>query len=158
VDGLEEIGLASLRPLLLQQFLLLAGFLVLCVAAGPRLDPNAANAIVAGMLGVAAMAVQNVLVQISVKGAPSTAAMTSNVTRFTMDLGEMLLGRDPDEVAKARSRAKHTWPAIVGFTVGCGLGAACEAAVGLWSLALPAGLALLALAMGVAATLDGGRS
>ena len=95
--------------------------------------------------------------QISLKGAPSTAAMTSNVTRFTMDLGEMLLGRDPDEVAKARSRAKHTWPAIVGCTVGCGLGAACEAAVGLWSLALPVGLALLALAMGVAATLDGGR-
>jgi uncharacterized membrane protein YoaK (UPF0700 family) len=156
VGGLEAIGLASLRPLLLQ-FLLLAGFLVLCVAAGPRLDPNAANAIVAGMLGVAAMAVQNALVQISLQGAPSTAVMTSNVTRFTMDLGEMLLGRDPDEVAKARSRAKHTWPAIVGFTVGCGLGAACEAAVGLWSLALPAGLALLALAMGVAATLDGGR-
>src|SRR5207245_10892599 len=101
----------------------------------------------AGMLRVVAMAVQNAIVQISLKGAPSTAAMTSNVTHFTMDLGELLLGRDPDEVAKARSRAKHTWPAIVGFTVGCGLGAACEAAVGLWSLALPAGLALLALAM-----------
>src|SRR2546425_10633506 len=157
VSGLEAIGFASLRPLLLFQFLLLAGFLVLCVAAGPRLDPNAANAIVAGMLGVAAMAVQNALVQISLKGAPSTAVMTSNVTRFTMDLGEMLLGRDPDEVAKARSRAKHTWPAIVGFTVGCGLGAACEAAVGLWSLALPVGLTLLALAMGVAAKLDAGE-
>src|SRR2546430_6300645 len=157
VGGLEAIGLASLRPLLLLQFLLLAGFLVLCVAAGPRLDPNAANAIVAGMLGVAAMAVQNALVQISLKGAPSTAVMTSNVTRFTMDLGEMALGRDPDEVAKARSRAKHTWPAIVGLTVARGLGAACEAAVGLWSLALPAGLALLALALGVAAPLDGGR-
>jgi hypothetical protein len=37
----------------------------------------------------------------------------------------------------------------VGFATGCGLGAACEAAVGLWSLALPTGLALLALAMGL---------
>ena len=109
------------------------------------------------MLGVAAMAVQNAVVQISLKGAPSTAVMTSNVTRFTMDLGAMLLGRDPDEVAQARRRAQHTWPAIVGFAVGCGLGAACEAAVGLWSLALPAGLALLALALGVAATRDGGQ-
>jgi uncharacterized membrane protein YoaK (UPF0700 family) len=153
VGGLESIGLASLRPLLLLQFLLLAGFLVLCVAAGPRIDPNAANAILAGMLGVSAMAVQNALVQISLKGAPSTAVMTTNVTRFTMDVGEVLLGRDPDDVAKARSRAKQTWPAIVGFAVGCGLGAACEAAVGLWSLALPAGLALLALAMGLAAKL-----
>jgi uncharacterized membrane protein YoaK (UPF0700 family) len=105
------------------------------------------------MLGVSAMAVQNALTQISLKAAPSTAVMTTNITRFTMDVGEVLLGRDPDDVAKARSRAKHTWPAIVGFAVGCGLDAAFEAAVGLWSLALPVGLALLALAMGLAAKL-----
>ena len=154
--GLESIGLASLRPLLLLQFLLLAGFLVLCVAAGPRIDPNAANAILAGMLGVSAMAVQNALVQISLKGAPSTAVMTSNVTRFAMDVGEVLLGGDPADVAKARNRAARTLPAIVGFTAGCGLGAACEAALGTWSLALPAGLALLAFAMGFAAEPDDG--
>jgi uncharacterized membrane protein YoaK (UPF0700 family) len=154
--GLEAIGLASLRPLLLLQFLLLAGFLALCVAAGPRIDPDAANAIVAGMFGVSAMAVQNALVQIALKGAPSTAVMTTNVTRFTMDVGTMLLGHDPDDVAQARSRAKHAWQAIVGFAVGCGLGAACEAAIGVWSLALPTGLALLALALGFSAKLDGG--
>jgi uncharacterized membrane protein YoaK (UPF0700 family) len=154
--GLASVGLASLRPLLLLQFLLLAGFLVLCVAAGPGLDPNATNAILAGMLGVSAMAVQNALVQISLKGAPSTAVMTSNVTRFAMDVGEVLLGGDPADVAKARNRAAHTLPAIVGFTVGCGLGAACEAALGTWSLALPAGLALLAFAMGFAAEPDVG--
>jgi uncharacterized membrane protein YoaK (UPF0700 family) len=146
--GLESIGLASLRPLLLLQFLLLAGFLVLCVAAGLRIDPNAAIAILAGMLGVSAMAVQNALVQISLKGAPSTAVMTSNVTRFAMDVGEMLLGGDSADVAKARNRAARTLPVIVGFTIGCGLGAACEAALGAWSLALPAGLALLGFAMG----------
>jgi uncharacterized membrane protein YoaK (UPF0700 family) len=59
VSGLEFIELGSLRPLLVLQFLLLAGFLVLGVAAGPRVDPNAPGAIVAGMLGVSAMAVQN---------------------------------------------------------------------------------------------------
>jgi len=147
------------RPpqLLLLQFLLLAGFLVLCVAAGPHIDPNAANAILAGMLGVSAMAVQNALPQISLTGAPSTAVMTTNVTRFMMDVGDVLLGRDSDAVARARRRAKHTWPPIVGFTVGCGLGAAGEAAIGLWSLALPAGLALLAFAMGFSVKLDGGK-
>ena len=149
--GLESIGLASLRPLLLLQFLLLAGFLVLCGAAGPRIDPNATNAILAGMLGVSAMAVQNALVQISLKGAPSTAVMTSNVTRFAMDVGEVLLGGDSADVAKARNRAARTLPVIVGFAVGCGLGAACQAAVELWSLGLPAGLALLAFVMGFAA-------
>jgi uncharacterized membrane protein YoaK (UPF0700 family) len=154
--GLESIGSGSLRPLLSVQFVLLAGFFVLCVSAGPRIDPNASNAIVAGMLGVSAMAVQNALVQISLKGAPSTAAMTTNITRFVMDAGEALLGREPDEVAKARSRARRTWPTILGFAIGCALGAACEAAIGLGSLALPTGLALLALAIGRAADLDGG--
>jgi uncharacterized membrane protein YoaK (UPF0700 family) len=48
----------------------------------------------AGMLGVAAMAVQNALVRISLSGAPSTAVMTTNVTVFTMDLREILLAQD----------------------------------------------------------------
>jgi uncharacterized membrane protein YoaK (UPF0700 family) len=152
--GLETIGLASLRPLLLLQFLLLAAFLALSVAAGPHLDPDAATAIVAGMCGVSAMAVQNTLVNISLKGAPSTAVMTTNITRLTMDVGEVLVGRDRDDVAKARNRAKHTWPAVVGFVVGCGLGAWCEAVTGLGSLALPTGLGLFALLLGLATKLD----
>src|SRR5258706_8533177 len=149
--GLESIGLATLRPLLLLQFLLLAGFLALSIAAGPHTDPTAANAILAGMFGVSAMAVQNALGQISLAGTPPTAVMTGNVTRFTMDVAEVLLGRDPDAVARARTRAKRAAQVIVGFAVGCGLGAVCEVTMGLWSLALPAGLALLALAIGLPA-------
>jgi uncharacterized membrane protein YoaK (UPF0700 family) len=148
--ALERAGRDTLGPLLLLQLLALAAFLVLCVTAGPWLDPNAATAVSAGMFGVAAMAVQNALVQISLKGVPSTAVMTTNVTHFMLDLGGVLVGGDPVEIAKARGRAMHTLPVIVGFTVGCGLGAACEAAMGLSSLALPTGLALLALAIGFA--------
>jgi uncharacterized membrane protein YoaK (UPF0700 family) len=147
---LEAIGLGSLRPLLLLQFLLLAGFLVACVAIGPQIGPDTKGTIFAGMVGVSAMAVQNALVQISLKGTPSTAAMTSNVTHFALDIGQLLRGGDPADVAKARHRATHTLTVIVGFAVGCGVGAACEVVLGLWSLALPAGLALLALAMGFA--------
>jgi uncharacterized membrane protein YoaK (UPF0700 family) len=155
--ALERIGFASLRPLLLLQLLLLAGFLVLCVSAGPRIDPDATKAILAGMLGVSAMAVQNALVQISLKGAPSTAVMTTNITRFMMDMGDVMLGRTSADVAKAHARGMRTLPAIVGFAVGCGLGATCEAAIGLWSLALPAGLALVAVAMGMTTDLEGGN-
>jgi uncharacterized membrane protein YoaK (UPF0700 family) len=155
--ALEAIGFASLRPLLLLRFLLLAGFSVLCASAGPRIDPDATKAILAGMLGVSAMALQNALVQISPKGAPSTAAMTTNITRFMKDVGDVLLGRKPAHVAKARDRAMRTWPAIVGFAVGCGLGATLEAAIGLRSLALLAGLAFLAVALGMTADLEGGH-
>ena len=148
--GCQAIGLRTLQPLLLLQALLLAGFLVLGVTIGRHFDPNAAIPVIAGMLGVSAMAVQNALVQIALPGAPTTAVMTSNVTHFMVDTGALLVARDPAELAKARRRAKVTWPAIVGFTVGCGLGAACEAAFGLRSLALPAGLALLAFVIGFA--------
>lgn len=48
--GLASIGLASLCPLLLLHSSLLAGFLIICVAAGPRIDPNATDGILAGML------------------------------------------------------------------------------------------------------------
>ena len=96
------------------------------------------------------MAVQNALVQISLTNTPSTAVMTTNVTHFMLDLGEALVGRDNAKVARARTRAMHTLPVIVGFTIGCVFGAAFEAAAGLWSLALPTALALLALAIGLA--------
>ncbi|HTF46722.1 MAG TPA: DUF1275 family protein [Pseudonocardia sp.] len=143
--GLAALGLASLRPLLVLQFVLLGGFLALSISAGPRIDPDGLNGVLAGMLGVSAMAVQNALVQLSVREAPSTAVMTTNITRFTMDVGEVLLGRDPGEVAAARRRANHTWPAIVGFAAGAGLGAALFMIAGPPSAALPTGLALLAL-------------
>jgi uncharacterized membrane protein YoaK (UPF0700 family) len=73
-----------------------------------------------------------------------------------MDAGEAVFGRDPGLVATARSRAKHGWLVIVGFAAGCGIGAACEIAIGLWALALPAGLALVALGIACSMKRDPG--
>lgn len=146
--GLEQIGVSTLRPLLLLQLFFLAAFLSVCLVAGPWRDANAILAVSAGMFGVAAMAVQNALVQISLTNTPTTAVMTTNVTHFMLDLGEALVGRDDAKVARARAHAMHTLPVIVGFTIGCVFGATFEAAAGLWSLTLPTGLALLAFAMG----------
>jgi len=149
VSGLEAAGFASLRPLLLLQLLLLTGFLAFGVAAGPNVSKI--MTIIAGMLGVSAMAVQNAMVVMSLKDSPTTAVMTTNITRFVMDVGEVLLRHDPDKVAEARRRARHTFPAIIGFSVGAGLGAGCFVVAGLWSLMLPTTLAVLALAISLAA-------
>ena len=150
VAGLEKAGLASLRPLLLLQLLLLTGFLAFSVTAGPSVA-NGVITILAGMLGVSAMAVQNAMVVMSLKDSPSTAVMTTNITRFVMDVGEVLLGNDPDKVPAARRRARNTFPAIIGFSVGAGLGATCFVVAGLRSLMLPTTLALLALAISLSA-------
>jgi uncharacterized membrane protein YoaK (UPF0700 family) len=156
VAGLEAANIKSLRPLLLLQFLLLGGSFGICAFSSQSPNSNAMSLILAGQLGVAAMAVQNALVQLSLPGTPATAVMTSNVTRFVLDLGEVLLGRTPDGVAAARHRVKNTWPVIVGFFVGACLGAACFAYMGLDSLSLPAGIALLALAVSLVGN-PGGR-
>jgi uncharacterized membrane protein YoaK (UPF0700 family) len=146
--GLEQNGVSTLRPLLLLQLFFLAAFLSVCLVAGPWRDANATLAVSAGMFGVAAMAVQNALVQISLTNTPTTAVMTTNVTHFMLDLGQALIGRDDAKVARARAHAMHTLPVIVGFTIGCVFGATFEAAAGLWSLTLPTGFAALAFAMG----------
>jgi uncharacterized membrane protein YoaK (UPF0700 family) len=143
----DRSGIATLRPLLLLQFLFLAGFLAISIEVGSPADPNAAAMTFAAMLGVSAMAVQNVLVQISLKDAPSTAVMTTNLTRFVVDIGEILLGTDPGGRSKAVSRARRTGTAIAGFVAGAGLSALCQAHVGLWSLMLPTSLALAAFAV-----------
>jgi uncharacterized membrane protein YoaK (UPF0700 family) len=143
---LERIGYDSLRPLLLLQFLFLAAFLSLVVVDGFKIGVATAVATAGGMLGVSAMAVQNVLVQVSLKGAPGTAVMTTNIARFTMDVGTLVLGANRDTMTDALDRANRTWPSIVGFTVGCALGAVCENRFNLRSLALPTVLSLVALA------------
>jgi len=155
---LERARIPSLLPLLLLELFLLSSFLAVGLADGPSKDPNGASMVCAGMLGVAAMAVQNALVRISLTGAPSTAVMTTNVTVFTMDLGEILFAQDAGRVAKARKRARYTGMAVAGFVVGCAVGAACEHILGLRSLAVPIGLLLIAVALGVFATLPHPRS
>jgi uncharacterized membrane protein YoaK (UPF0700 family) len=144
---LERAGAASLRPLLVLELLLLIAFLVCCVTRGQRLDANSGIAIIAGMSGVAAMAVQTALVQISLTKTPSTAVMTTNVAHFMLALGEVLAGGDQLVVASARRRMIHIFPVLVGFVLGCALGAAGQAAFGSRSLGLPAGLCLLAVGM-----------
>ena len=135
-----------MRSLLLLQFLLIAGLLAVCVATGAFVHPDSASAILAGILGVSAMAVQTTIVLIFLRSSP-TVAMTMSIARFTLDVSEILSSRDPGEVAGARQRTREAGYVIGGFAVGCAAGAVCAATVGPWSLALPAGLAALAFTM-----------
>jgi uncharacterized membrane protein YoaK (UPF0700 family) len=93
--------------LLFLQLLLFIAFLSVCAVAGPWHDANAIPAVIAGMCGVAAMAVQNALVQISLTNTPTTAVMTTNVTHFVLDLCQIVIGRDHDKIDQARTRAMH---------------------------------------------------
>jgi uncharacterized membrane protein YoaK (UPF0700 family) len=126
-NAIARPGATLLRSLLLLQTALLAAFLLLGAVFDHFTDADSSMAVIAGMFGVAAMATQNVLVKLALKDAPSTAVMTTNITQLTVDLATLVGGRgDADELAKARRRARMTFPCILGFVVGCAAGAALE--------------------------------
>ena len=147
--AITRSGTTPFRPVLLVELALLAGFLLLGVGFGPFADADSSMAIVAGMLGVSAMATQNALGRLVLKGTPSTTVMTTNITQLTVDLATLARRRgDADERAKAQRRAGMTFPCIVGFIVGCAAGAIFEVKFGFWALVLPFTLTMLALLLG----------
>jgi uncharacterized membrane protein YoaK (UPF0700 family) len=143
---LKQRNVDPRRTLLSLQLLLLVGLFVLGNAR-PGFASKSALIDCAGMLGVAAMAVQVALTQISFPSTPSTVVMTTNVAQAMLALSALMTGADSAAVTNARSRLSYLLPVIVGFVIGCAAGAGAHAAFGLRSLALPAGLALIALAM-----------
>jgi len=77
----------------------------------------------------------------------TSTVLTTIITLLATDLGEIVLGADAVGIAKARQRAKRTWPVALGFLLGCGMGASWEAKIELCALILPIDFALLALAL-----------
>jgi uncharacterized membrane protein YoaK (UPF0700 family) len=137
------------RALLVLHTVLLAASLGLAVGFGPFTDAELPIAVLVGMFAVAAMATQNVLVKLTLKDAPPTAVMTTNLTQLTIDLATLARGQgDADDLARARYRASATLPCVVGFVGGCAAGAVLEVYFGLWALALPVVLAALAVPLG----------
>lgn len=142
--GLARRGERSaLDALLLLQVALLLGFFLLGLRLGPSFDPDAPVPLLAGMLGVAAMAVQNALVQTELPGAPTTAVLTTSITRFTIAAIDAVAAM-PEEREAARVKIATLLPPILGFLVGCLAGVVLARRIGLPALLLPTFLATAA--------------
>ena len=135
----------SARLLLVTEAVLLAAFAVIAVAASPIRSSDQPLALLAGMTGVAAMAVQNAASRGVFAGLAPTTVMTGNVTQLTIDLVDLAAGGTADETQALRMRIRKTWPPLALFTVGCAAGAVSFVAAGFGCLAIPI-LAILAVA------------
>ncbi len=130
--ALERRGPALARPLLVVQFLLLTGVLVLSVIYNPAAYPHGLMAMVVAMIAVSAMACQFALMRLAVAGAPSTGVMTGNLTDTVLSLLDRLSpGRPLTE--GAGERLNKSLKVVAGFFAGCLGGAVAVSLLGEWA-------------------------
>lgn len=136
-SALHRRHLASLHLLMIAHTVLLALFLALAVWLGPFNDGDSIAALVTGMTGVAAMAIQNALSRQHLKAAPPTTLMTGNVTQAAIDIFSLMGLRDSAERKVVVKRLGPIAKNLLGFTGGCIGSALLYLAVGLWCLSVP---------------------
>jgi uncharacterized membrane protein YoaK (UPF0700 family) len=129
-------------PALIAEAAFLALFLGVGVWGSPVEDADSAITVTIGMLGVAAMAVQNAASTSVFAAYAPTTIMTGNVTRAVMDAVEVVLGPD---AAPAKARLRKMLPPIFGFALGAIAGGLGSVRVGFWCLIAPL-LAILSVA------------
>ncbi|WP_321954802.1 YoaK family protein [Burkholderia cenocepacia] len=126
------------RSLYALQTILLAGFMLAGVAASPIGSADAPATIVCGLLGAAAMGVQNAHGRLTARTVVANTVMTGNVTQAVIDAFDWLVPiAAPAEREAARARLRRTLPPVVGFALGAGAGASAYVYAGFWTLVLP---------------------
>ncbi|PLP97239.1 YoaK family protein [Cupriavidus pauculus] len=124
-------------PLVAVESLLLAAF----ASVGLRMQALGAGtdshlAMLAGLLAVAAMAIQNALSRTSLADLGPTTIMTGNSTQVVIDLVD-LFSAPPESRGAIRARLGKMVPSVLSFAVGAILGALAYTRVGYAAVALP---------------------
>ena len=134
--ALERRGAPPLRPLLALEAAVLIAFALAGAALSPLGSPDGAAAIGVGMLGVAAMGIQNGIGRLAIGHLAATTVMTVNVTQAVIDLTDHACGATLGE--QARTRLRRTLSAVLAFAVGALAGAFGIALLSFWCVLAPA--------------------
>ena len=135
-SALRARKLPALRVLLVAKVLLLFGFFAVAVHYGPFPDANVPAALIAGFLGIAAMAVQNAVGRIHYGSLPPTTIMTGTTVQATLDAVDLVTGTDPEHAPAVRARFRRFVVPLVSFAAGCAAAAVLDFYFGFWCLAL----------------------
>ncbi|AJC16362.1 YoaK family protein [Pandoraea sputorum] len=136
VQGFANTNRRPLRLLLILQTLLLLGFMIIGMIAQPIISADAPLAILSGMFGVAALAIQNAIGRLVLADLAPTTIMTGNTTQIVIDMVELASGNCGDDKA-ARTRLRKMLPALAAFAVGAILGGFAYHGAGFWCVLLP---------------------
>ena len=131
----------------LKILLLIAGA-ACAIRFGPFHDGDSWQAILTGMMLVAAMAIQNAAHRIYLASAPPSTLMTGTTTQIMIDLADLVLIRG----TKSQSNVRLTTMSVnvLIFALGCGTAALLFMRLGVLCFALPPVLAGLSLAVRIA--------
>lgn len=132
----------AVRLILALQAVLLLGFMLAGYFGHPMRGSEHPLAITAGLLGAAAMGLQNGAGRLLLSKLTPHTVMTGNVTQLVLDVTDLLLGHGGPDI-RARVH-KMLWP-IIAFGAGAIIGALAFVNFG-WASLLPALLAVLFLA------------
>jgi uncharacterized membrane protein YoaK (UPF0700 family) len=122
--------------------LLIAGA-ALAVRFGPFHDGDSWQAIVTGLVLVAAMAIQNAVHRIYLGSAPPSTLMTGTTTQIMIDLADFVLRRDGKIQSSLRLKAMAA--NVLAFALGCAAAALLSMQFGVWCFVVPPILACLSL-------------
>jgi uncharacterized membrane protein YoaK (UPF0700 family) len=125
------------RHLLFLELVFLGLFLAAGLAATPLVDADAPLAVLAGMLAVIAMGVQNTASRTVFAALSPTTVMTGNVTQVVMDCVDYGFFRSAEMRSGTRARLVKFGPPVLGFAAGAVGGAVLFGRVGFWCLLLP---------------------
>jgi uncharacterized membrane protein YoaK (UPF0700 family) len=140
----------ALKIILGLKVVLLACGAVLAIRLGPFPNGDAWQAVVTGMVLVAAMAVQNAAHRIHLGTAPPSTLMTGTTTQIMIDLADMVQAPRPENPQRPGARLWRMSANIGAFAAGCAAAALLYAHVGVWCFVIPPVLGAAALFLRVA--------
>jgi uncharacterized membrane protein YoaK (UPF0700 family) len=127
----------ALKIILSLKVVLLVAGAVLAIHFGPFHNGDAWQAVVTGMVLVAAMAIQNAAHRIHLGSAPPSTLMTGTTTQIMIDLADMIQPPRPDGAEHPGARLLGMSINVIVFAAGCTAAALLYARVGVWCFVVP---------------------
>jgi uncharacterized membrane protein YoaK (UPF0700 family) len=137
--------LPALKILLALKVTLLILGAALAIHFGPFPNGDSWQAVLTGMVLVAAMSIQNAVHRIHLASAPPTTLMTGTTTQIMIDLADMMQRPRAEGPESPRSRLSRMSGNLVIFAFGCAAAALLYAHFGVKCFLLPPVVALVAL-------------
>jgi uncharacterized membrane protein YoaK (UPF0700 family) len=137
--------LPALRIILSLKVVLLIAGAILAIRLGPFKNGDAWQAVVTGMVLVAAMAIQNAAHRIHLGSAPPSTLMTGTTTQIMIDLADVFQTPKSETAERPVARLLGMSTNIAVFAAGCAAAAILYAHIGVWCFVVPPVLGFLAL-------------